>query len=154
MQLDSVLLSFRIVHVAFAGTESPGAFYGTLFVDKICGLHGIAFISRAQKIRRLHRFICSHHHFGACLAMESCATTIIKLCAGQNLLLVDSLQKQYKLKQRRASNMGRIHREHVARVERLPYGNSQDFFIYESIGWRERLFHDRRIKRQGVVDFI
>src|SRR5690348_12856069 len=58
-----VLLSFIVVHIAFARAESPGAFDDALLAEKISGLHRISFVGGSEdhavaEIQREHlRFV-------------------------------------------------------------------------------------------------
>jgi hypothetical protein len=48
VRFDFVFLGFVVVHVSFAGTVTPGAFYDALLADEIGGLKGIGFVGGAE----------------------------------------------------------------------------------------------------------
>ena len=48
VRFDFVFLGFVVIHIAFASTVTPRAFYDPFFADEIGGLNGIGFVGRAK----------------------------------------------------------------------------------------------------------
>ena len=57
VRLDFVFLGFIVIHIAFAGTVAPRAFYDPFFPDEIGGLNGISFVggTENQAVAKIQR---------------------------------------------------------------------------------------------------